>query len=540
MLKTKYLQFLPFLLAILSGVMVSLPVNVRYVSILLVVAFVPLLYAEHLVACSGFKRKMLATAAVGFLFMYTFQWLGEHPLRLQFSWWKYHLYFFFISLIFVALFTLFSLVRRRLGNKLGYLAFVCLYLCFEYLLLNTNEVTFPVLMLGNILVGIGGFGIRYIQWYEYTGVLGGALWILTCNVLFFTLIRNHVEKQRQTPSLVASAIAAFVLPLTISLVIFATYQEKKAPVEFVVVQPNYNPYTEKFTVPMADQRDRMINLAESAITDHTDFVVFPETALDSNFWYNNIEDNGMVQYLRDSFLAKHDGVELITGVPMMQYFRTDVPPSVDALPAGDGIFIQMYNAAMLLGPKNINIYKKNIPVPFTERMPFVSIFPFLARINKDMYRINNALGEEQNLLRSSKARIGCAICYEAIYGWYCKNFVRQGAEVFCSVANDGWWLKTVFMYGHLRAVQVRAVENRRSIVRSDNTGFTVGIDQCGRIVAQAPWWEPTAINVTLNKNKTKTLYTQLGDYVGLISVLLAVLILILTIFKSVASPRRKS
>lgn len=509
-------SILPYLLAVLSGVLTALPLNISYTSIILVITVVPLLYAEYLVSCSERKHKMWQIAAVGFLFMYFYQWFSEYPLKLQFSYWMY-LYFFGISLFFVLFFILFEFVKKRLGNKLGYVAFVSFYLCFEYILLKM-QVLFPVIMLGNSLVGLSGFGIHYMQWYEYTGVLGGSLWIMICNVLFFLLIRNRIEKQKTDPIILSSAIAVFVLPLVASLLIFATYKEKKAPVEFVLVQPNYDPYTEKFTVDVNDQRDRMISLAESAITENTDFVVFPETALDSNFWYNNINENGMVKYLRDSLIAKHDGISLLAGVPMMQLFVAAEPPTIDAIPANDTIFIQKYNAAILINRENVYTYKKNILVPFSERMPFLSVFPFLAKYKVDKpgtFFLNHAQGETQNVLNSVKANIGCFICYESIYGEYCANYANDGADILCTVSNDGWWLKSNFIRTHLCAARIRAIESRRSVVRCANTGITAGIDQRGCIVKQAPWWEATAINVTLNKNKTKTIYSQLGDYIGI-------------------------
>ena len=263
-------SILPYLLAVLSGVITALPLNVSYTSILLTITLVPLLYAEDLVSRSEGKHKMLKVALLGFLFMYFYQWFSEYPLKLQFSYWMY-LYFFGISLFFVLFFILFEFAKKKLGNKLGYVAFVSFYLCFEYILLKM-QVLFPVIMLGNSLVGLSGFGIHYMQWYEYTGVLGGSLWILICNVLFFLLIRNRVEKHKTNPYILASALAVFVLPLAFSLIIFATYKEKKAPVEFVLVQPNYDPYTEKFTVDVNDQRDRMISLAEAEITDKTEII----------------------------------------------------------------------------------------------------------------------------------------------------------------------------------------------------------------------------------------------------------------------------
>ena len=139
---------------------------------------------------------------------------------------------------------------------------------------------------------------------------------------------------------------------------------------------------------------------------------------------------------------------------------------------------------------------------------------------------------------SAKVNIGCFICYESIYGAYCADYANKGADILCTVSNDGWWLKSKFVYTHLRVVQIRAIENRRAVVRSANTGFTAGIDQRGCIVAQAPWWEPAAINVTLNKNKTKTLYTQWGNYIGIISVLLVLFFITLTIYKTIASSRQ--
>ena len=512
--------------------MTALPLNVSYTSIILVITIVPLLYAEYLVANSSHKNKMLQIAILGFLFMYFYQWFSEYPLKLQFSYWMY-LYFFGISLFFSLFFILFEFVKKRLGSKFGYVAFVCFYLCFEYLLLGM-QVLFPVIMLGNSLVGLSGFGVHYMQWYEYTGVLGGSLWILICNVLFFLLIRNGIEKRKLNLYILSSSIAVFVLPLAASLLIFATYKEKKAPVEFVLVQPNYDPYTEKFTVDVTEQRDRMISLAEAEITDKTDFVVFPETALDSNFWYNTIHENGMVKYLRDSLISKHEGLSLLMGVPMMQLFVAAESPSVDAIPVNDTIFIQKYNAAILVKKESVATYKKNILVPFSERMPFLSVFPFLAKYKIDepgTFFLNNAQGEKQNVLASAKANIGCFICYESIYGEYCTNYIRQDADILCTLSNDGWWRKSNFIRTHLCAARIRAIENRRSVVRCGNTGITAGIDQRGCIVKQATWWEATAINVTLNKNKKKTIYSQLGDYIGIFDLFVSVFVIGVFVYK---------
>ena len=252
------------------------------------------------------------------------------------------------------------------------------------------------------------------------------------------------------------------------------------------------------------------------------------------------DPNEMVAYLRDTFLARHDGLELLMGVPMMQYFLSSQSPSIDAIPAGDSIFLQRYNAAILVKKESVETYKKIILAPFSERMPFVSVFPFLTKhkVKKPgTFFLNHAIGEQQNVLYANRARIGCFICYESAFGNFCAEFANRGAEVLCVVTNDGWWLKSTMARQHLLLGQIRAIENRRSLVRCTNTGITAGIDQRGRIVAQAPWWEPTALKVTLNKNRTKTLYTQWGDYIGVISVLFSLLVIMLTLYKSIATHR---
>ena len=133
--------------------------------------------------------------------------------------------------------------------------------------------------------------------------------------------------------------------------------------------------------------------------------------------------------------------------------------------------------------------------------------------------------------------MGAFVCYESMFASYCAKFADMGADIYCMITNDGWWLDTGLPVAHLRHAQVRAIENRRSLARCGNTGITAGIDQRGRIVAQTPWWEPTALKVTLNKNRTKTLYTQWGDYIGVISVLFSLLVITLTIYKLIATSR---
>lgn len=504
---------LPYLLALLAGLLISLGWITPCPTLVMLVAIVPLLFAEDIITKDERKVKLLRTALVGFIYMYLLDVMLISPISLLFGGWAY-LFFCINSLLFAIVFLLYALFKRKLGKAWGLVAFVALYITFEYLLLNL-DFSFPVVLLGNALMGIESFGLPFIQWYEYTGVLGGSLWVLAVNVLIYVLISNRVAKKKLNVAVLSSAIVIIVLPIALSVLIYNTYKECMSPVNFVLVQPNIDPYEEKFSIEQGEQLDRMLSLTRGAADESTDFIVFPETALDSNFWYNNINENGKICYLRDSIMSKYTQAHLITGATMLQYFMTKEPPSRDAMQAGDNLYIQMYNAAFQIAKNEpVQIYKKDKLVLGTERNPFAKEWDSKMTGGQTS---NLAKAEEQAIFKSAKANVGTFICYEAIFGKYCSHFADMGADILCTITNDGWWLDTDLPTKHLRFVQLRAIENRRSIARCGNTGITAGIDQCGRIVAQSPWWEPDALKVTLNKNKTKTLYSMAGDYIGVMA-----------------------
>ena len=517
----------PYLLAVLAGVLVSLGWISPCPTLVMLVAFVPLLFAENMVANDGRKAKLLRVGILGFIYVYAHDAINLYPLTLLFKGWTF-LFFCFNSLIYAVLFSLFSLARRKCGNVWGYIAFVAFTVLFDFILLKI-DFSFPAMPVGFLMIGISETGLPFMQWYEYTGLLGGSLWVLSVNALAYILLRNIIDNRKLSIPVLSSLIAVMVVPIALSLLIYFTYEEREAPVNFVLVQPNIDPYNEKFSIGPTEQRDRLVSLAREFADSTTDFIVFPETALDSNFWYNNMDDNGMVAYLRDSFMVDYPEANLITGARILQYFQSVMPPSHSAMKAGEGLYVQMYNAAFQVAfGQQVQVYKKEKLVLGTERNPFKKKWKSNFSGSQE---INLARAEEQVVLKSRKAKVGTFICYESLFGSYCAAFADKGADILCSISNDGWWLDTDLPLKHLRHSQVRAIETRRSVARCGNTGITAGIDQCGRIVAQAPWWKSTALRVTLNRNKTKTVYAQWGDYVGWLDALLSLFVICLLVFK---------
>ena len=131
---------------------------------------------------------------------------------------------------------LFHKVRYVLGNKKGYLFLIFLWISMEYLHLNW-ELSWPWLTLGNVF----SFLSKSSKWYEYTGVLGGSLWILIINVLLYRiLVSKHMKD-----ILILSVI--FLIPITISQIIKLSLEKNpQTHEEVVIVQPNVDPYKDKF------------------------------------------------------------------------------------------------------------------------------------------------------------------------------------------------------------------------------------------------------------------------------------------------------
>jgi apolipoprotein N-acyltransferase len=112
-------------------------------------------------------------------------------------------------------------------------------------------------------------------------------------------------------------------------------------------------------------------------------------------------------------------------------------------------------------------------------------------------------------------KVAPVICYESIYGDYVGQYIRNGAEFIFIVTNDGWWKDTPGYKQHLLFGRLRAIETRKSIARSANTGISCFVNQRGDIDQPQPWDTATAIKQTLVSNEGMTFYTRYGDLIAI-------------------------
>jgi apolipoprotein N-acyltransferase len=292
-----------------------------------------------------------------------------------------------------------------------------------------------------------------------------------------------------------------------------------------VVQPNIDPYNEKFSgMSSSEQLEKIISLAASVTDSTTDFVVAPETALPDGIWEEDLEYHRHISMLR-RFSEDHNNASWVIGLATNKLYPDSLQRSATARRFRDtALYYDSYNTAMLLGAKgDAQLHHKSKLVPGVEKMPFPEIFKHLEGLAIDLGGTTGSLGTQDvpSVFASESGRkIAPVICYESIYGDFITQQVRNGSELIFIITNDGWWDNTPGHRQHVKYATLRAIEMRRSIARSANTGISCFINQRGDILQATEWWEPDAIKATVNASSSLTVYAMTGDITGTVAMLL--------------------
>ncbi len=524
------------LLALLSALLFSIPFFQWGTGLLLMVAFVPLLLVEDEIAKR--KRKHAKKDRKGSILGYAL--ITFVVFVLLTTWWIYWATWTgpIASVIvnggyMTLTFLVFHRVRRRLGDRLGYASLVFFWLAFEFLYIRA-QINFPWIVLGN------GFAndVMMIQWYEWTGALGGSLWVLVMNVLVFKLVKGYLEKRSLSANRLRLGwvLGVLVVPLLFSMVRYFTYEEQDDPYEMVVLQPNIDPFEKFGSVPQDVQTEYLLHIADSLVTPETDYIIGPETFINSpGLWLRLIDQHPEVLKLQ-AFLQDYPKAKLVIGASTFKLYKepSEFTSTSRLYRSGPDRWDYFNSAFQLDASGEIPVYHKSMLVTGVEKMPHKELLGFLGNlvVNLGGTMRGNGYQEFRETFASPQdgTRVAPVICWESVFGEYVSDYVGEaGANFLFIITNDGWWKDTPGHRQHNSFARLRAIETRRSVARSANTGISSLIDQRGVELARIGWWERSGLRGTLNKNDKITFYVKHGDYLGRIAVLLTVILLLYSI-----------
>jgi apolipoprotein N-acyltransferase len=191
-----------------------------------------------------------------------------------------------------------------------------------------------------------------------------------------------------------------------------------------------------------------------------------------------------------------------------------------------------YNSALLVDPNGQRIfsYDKRHLVPFGEYEPFPLIHHVVQSISDEVGGFHKGTTASIGVLPGGY-KFGVYICYEAIYPGEVREFAAKGANLFINISNDGWFGKSAAAEQHLHMARVRAVENRRWVLRATNSGLTAAIDPYGRIYQTIPRDVRGAVDLPYDFCTDTTLYTRFGDWFAWMCVLVSAILLLPTFWK---------
>ena len=479
--------------SILSGLLLSFSWPGIGLFPLIFVAFIPLLLVEnHILDSRG--RTSWKVFGYSFIAFFIFNIITTY--------WVWHASaggsitaFIINSLLMSLSFVLFHKVKIILGNKRGYFTLIFFWVSMEYLHLHW-QLAWPWITLGNIFATVP----EIVQWYEYTGVLGGSLWVLTINILLLRWWNSERIKKK-----LIFPFTILLTPIIISLSLKTDFDEGEM-IEVVIVQPNIDSYNERsFNI------DTFISLSDSKITESTELLLAPETVLQVRRDENNFTKYADIKKLL-ALQEKYPKLNILIGATTKQN--------------------DIYNSAIFMSvDKNPIFHHKTKLVPGAESIPYPALlnsFKNLLSVELDGIIGHYTKGKDITVFRNEKVDILPLICYESVFG---DVITGNKSNIIAIITNDGWWRNTAGHKQHFQYARLRAIEQRKSVVRSANTGISGLIHLNGKVIEKTNWEEEIAINVKVPLNDKVTFYNRYGDYIGRIFSFVAVLLLLSSFVK---------
>ncbi len=343
-----------------------------------------------------------------------------------------------------------------------------------------------------------------IQVADVTGVWGVSFLLVLVNFFLKELL---LDKRKEGQPRTEVAVSTFlVVGILILILVYGIYQlqfpsrKPMAKVNMTIVQTNVVQEIKWDERAWPSILDKVLALTQRAARSQTDLIIWPETSFPGILWES--ESKKSFEKLKQSITQER--------IPLLVGAVTKVKENY-------------FNSAILISKEGeiVQQHDKLHLVPFGEYIPLRNIFPFF----EDIVPIADFTAGKRltffpvfpDRLPEQNYYFGVLICFEDTISEISRLFVNKGAHLLINMTNDAWFLDTKAPYLHLQASIFRTIENRRSLVRSTNTGVSCIIDPWGRITQtlQDPHGKETFIEGWITPsillNDQKTFYTKFGD-----------------------------
>jgi apolipoprotein N-acyltransferase len=390
-----------------------------------------------------------------------------------------------------------------------------LWVTFEFVRAHLPEISFP----WNLLGYPAASNLAFAQLTTITSIYGLSFLVASFNsLLAWTIASNAL-----TPRIrIGCTTAASAILLIVAITGPRLVPQPQAHHFARAIQLNF-PETDSYPADWfqshAADLDEITRLSLAPAAQTPDLLVWPEAP--APFSFQDLQFTKIA-----SALAIRFGHPFLAGA-------IEWKPPVDPSDVAPHNTLLPYNSALLFDQQGqrVFVYDKVHLVPFGEYEPF----PLIHRV------VTSVSGEVGGFHKGNKYVVGqlfrgdsfgVFICYEAIYPGEVRRFAAGGAQLLINISNDGWFGRSAAAEQHLRMVRVRAVENRRWIVRSTNNGFTVSIDPYGRIFEPLPPDVRAAVDLPYDFRTDETIYTRFGDWFAWLCVLVSVILVAITFRKA--------
>ena len=532
-------------LSVLSAILMSIPFLVPHTGFLALIGLIPLLCMERIVTILEKKHVWIYhySAFVLWNAMTTF-WVCNATVGGG-------LFAIFANAFQMSLiFGLFRWSKKRFKGMLPYIFLMVTWIAWERAYFDA-EISWPWLVLGNAFAR----SIGSIQWYEFTGTLGGSLWVWATNLSIFGLLVSLSDGSwfRFNAKAKSAAIIGTILliagPFAASAIIGGRYKDamiSDIELETVIIQPNIDPYHKFEFLTQSEQNDILLSQTDSVISqrkaDSTSaplLVIAPETFTRDITVGNYAGSRTWNRFI--SYLKEYPNVNLLFGASTYEFIQSPLPPSSRALKYGQGTWYESHNSALMVdGTARTEIFHKSKLVVAVEKTPYPALF---CKIDDMLGGVmGRCIGQDEISLLNVRYRssedgtvenipIGCAVCYESIYGEYYTDYIRKGAEAMTVITNDAWWGNTPGYRQHLSYSSLRAIETRRAIARCANTGISAIISPSGEIVKETSWWKKEVLAGAIPLRNDITFFVSHGDITGRVCTFLFLMLLLALIVR---------